>query len=188
MFQYPHASVSPIQIPNATWWELERRLALVYLGKSHHSSDVHEMVIRSLENAGPDCRQLNDLRTTATMSRDALYAGNFSALGSAMIENTEAQARLHPALISPEAANVIEIAKAHGALGWKVNGAGGDGGSVTILCDAIAQAKRAMLSSIQQENPLFKNIPIYLSRYGLRVWKRDYESSASGVATLPRNP
>ncbi len=46
MFQYPHASVSPVQIPNATWWELERRLALVYLGKSHHSSDVHEMVIQ----------------------------------------------------------------------------------------------------------------------------------------------
>ncbi len=52
-----------------------------------------------------------------------------------MIENTEAQARLHPALISPEAASVIEIAKAHGALGWKVNGAGGDGGSLTILSE-----------------------------------------------------
>jgi D-glycero-alpha-D-manno-heptose-7-phosphate kinase len=130
-------------------------------------------VIRSLEDAGPDCKQLNDLRTTADRSRDALYADDFSALGAAMIENTEAQARLHPALISAEAAKVIEIAKAHGALGWKVNGAGGDGGSVTILCDAVAQVKRAMLRTIEQENPLFKNIPIYLSRYGLRVWKRD---------------
>jgi D-glycero-alpha-D-manno-heptose-7-phosphate kinase len=176
MFQYPHASVSPVQIPNATWWELERRLALVYLGKSHHSSDVHEMVIRSLEDAGPDCKQLNDLRTTADRSRDALYADDFSALGAAMIENTEAQRRLHPALISPEAARVIEIARAHGALGWKVNGAGGDGGSLTILSGTNAQAKRAMLNAIEQENPLFTNIPIYLSRYGLRVWKQDYES------------
>src|SRR5512137_2370491 len=83
MFQYPHASVSSIQIPNATWWELERRLALIYLGKSHRSSDVHEMVIRSLENAGPDCKQLNSLRNTATKSRDALYAGDFAALGAA---------------------------------------------------------------------------------------------------------
>ena len=173
MFQYPHASVSPVQIPNATWWELERRLSLVYLGKSHRSSDVHEMVIRSLENAGPDCQQLVDLRKTATRSRDALYAGDFSALGSAMIENTEAQLRLHPALISPEAACVIEVAKAHGALGWKVNGAGGDGGSLTILSDHSAPSKRAMLNAIEQENPLFKNIPIYLSRYGLRVWRQD---------------
>src|SRR5512136_904782 len=158
MFQYPHASVSPIQIPNATWWELERRLALIYLGKSHHSSSVHEMVIRSLENAGPDCKQLSDLRNTATRSRDALYADDFPALGAAMVENTEAQARLHPALISHEAAKVIEIAKSHGALGWKVNGAGGDGGSLTILCGPIAQAKRSMINAIEQEDPLFTNI------------------------------
>jgi D-glycero-alpha-D-manno-heptose-7-phosphate kinase len=173
MFQYPYASVSPIQIPNATWWELERRLALIYLGKSHRSSDVHEMVIRRLEDAGPDCRQLNDLRRTAGKSRDALYGGDFNALGKAMIENTEAQANLHPALISAEAARVIEIARAHGAAGWKVNGAGGEGGSVTILCGESSEIKRTMLHTIEQENPLFKNIPIYLSRYGLRVWEQN---------------
>ena len=175
MFVYPHAAVSPILIPNTAWWELERRLVLIYLGKSHRSSDVHEMVIRSLENAGPDCPQLNDLRLTASKSRDALYAGDFAALGAAMTENTEAQARLHPALISPEAARVIEIAKAHGALGWKVNGAGGDGGSLTILCNEISQVKRAMIRTIEQENSSFKNISIYLSRYGLRVWKYEIE-------------
>jgi D-glycero-alpha-D-manno-heptose-7-phosphate kinase len=87
-----------------------------------------------------------------------------------MIENTKAQGRLHSALISPEAAQVIEIAKAHGALGWKVNGAGGDGGSVTLLCNEVSQIKRAMIREIEQTNPLYKNIPIYLSRYGLRVW------------------
>jgi len=46
MYTYPHASVSPVQIPNTDWWELERRLALIYLGKSHQSSSIHEMVIR----------------------------------------------------------------------------------------------------------------------------------------------
>ncbi len=173
MFNYPYASVSQLQIPNATWWELERRLALIYLGKSHRSSDVHEMVIKHLENAGPDCEQLADLRLTAPKSRDALYAADFSALGDAMTENTEAQKRLHPALISPEAARVIEIARQHGALGCKLNGAGGDGGSVTILCNDISQIKRTMIREIEQENPLFKNIPIYLSRYGLRVWKQE---------------
>jgi D-glycero-alpha-D-manno-heptose-7-phosphate kinase len=132
------------------------------------------MVIRSLENAGPDCQQLNDLRKTAPRSRDALMADDFIAFGAEMIENTEAQGRLHPALISTEAASVIAIAKAHGALGWKVNGAGGGGGSITILCDAEVQVKRAMLRTIEQENPLCKNIPITLSRYGLRVWKQDY--------------
>jgi hypothetical protein len=30
-----------------------------------------------------------------------------------------------------------------------------------------------MIAALEQENPLFKNIPIYLSRYGLRVWKQE---------------
>lgn len=171
MHRYPHASVSQIRVPDAIWWELERRLALVYLGRSHDSSRVHERVIAQLEDAGPSSRQLADLRATAERSRDALYAGDLAALGRAMIDNTEAQARLHPALVSDDAARVIEIARRHGALGWKVNGAGGEGGSLTILSGPLSHDKRAMLQEIEQANPLFKSIPIYLSRYGLRVWE-----------------
>jgi D-glycero-alpha-D-manno-heptose-7-phosphate kinase len=171
MTNYPYASVSQIQIPNPTWWELERRLVLIYLGKSHHSSQTHEMVIRSLENAGPDNKHLQELRTTATRSRDAVYAGDFYKLGQAMIDNHEAQRRLHPALISADADCVTDIARDHGAIGWKVNGAGGDGGSLTLLCGSRSDAKRAMVREIQSEKPGFTNIPIYLSRYGLRVWK-----------------
>jgi D-glycero-alpha-D-manno-heptose-7-phosphate kinase len=126
-----------------------------------------------LENAGPHCQQLEDLRAAADHSRDALYAGDFEALGRAMTENTEAQARLHPDLICPDAHRIIEIAQAHGALGWKVNGAGGDGGSITILCGSVSHVKRAMIREIEQESRLFRNIPIYLSRHGLRVWDRE---------------
>lgn len=170
--QYPYASVSPIIVPNATWWELERRIALIYLGNAHNSSQVHEMVIRGLEDAGPDCPQLEALRQTAPQSRDALYSGDFQALGQAMIANTEAQRQLHPALVSREAKRVIEIARQHGAIGWKVNGAGGQGGSLTLLCGPRSDARRAMTAEIEAENRSFRNISIYLTRYGLRVWKQ----------------
>jgi D-glycero-alpha-D-manno-heptose-7-phosphate kinase len=130
------------------------------------------MVIRDLENAGPDCAQLVDLRQTARKSRDAVYMADFAALGQAMSENTAAQERLHPALVNPDAHRIIEIAKAHGVLGWKVNGAGGEGGSLTLLCNDLSSAKRALIRAIEQENPLYKNIPIYLSRYGLRTWEK----------------
>jgi len=171
MFKYPLATVSQINVPNSVWWELERRLVLIYLGKSHKSSKIHEKVIRELENKGPECRQLNDLRATAERSRDAVYAGDFNGLGSAMIDNTEAQARLHSGLISDDSRRIIDIARDHGAIGWKVNGAGGDGGSVTILCGSLSHAKRSMIREIEEENTLFKNIPLYLSRYGLRTWE-----------------
>jgi D-glycero-alpha-D-manno-heptose-7-phosphate kinase len=172
MFDYPHATVSQIQVQNAVWWELERRLVLIYFGRSHSSSSVHEKVIQELEGLGPDCRHLQDLRATAEQSRDAMYAGDFAALGKTMIENTEAQERLHADLVSREARQVIEIAKDHKALGWKVNGAGGEGGSLTILTGTLFHVKRAMIREIEAANPLFKNIPVYLSRTGLRIWER----------------
>lgn len=172
MFDYPFAAVSQINVPNSTWWELERRLCLIFLGKSHSSSAVHEMVIHSLEDAGPDCVKLTALRRTAELSRDAIYAGDFDALGSAMIENTKGQRNLHPDLVSQDAQQVIDMARQYGALGWKVNGAGGEGGSITLLTGASMSQKRALLHAIEETNPLFQNIPTYLSRYGLRVWTR----------------
>lgn len=173
MFDYPFAAVCSILVPNPVWWELERRLSLIFLGRSHSSSAVHEMVIEGLENAGPDSPQLDTLRKMAQLARDAIYAGDFVGLGKSMSANTEAQRGLHPKLVSAEAQQVIDIASEHGALGWKVNGAGGEGGSLTILSGPSMSRKRAMVRALEQTNPLFQNIPIYMSRYGLRVWTRE---------------
>lgn len=170
MHDYPHASVSPIFVSNAIWWELENRLGLIFLGQSHSSSAVHQKVIRELEDAGPEAKKLQPLRRTAERSRDALFAGDFRALGQAMIDNTLAQAELNAALVSPAHQRIIDIAKEFGAIGYKVNGAGGDGGSVTILSDGNATRKRQMLAAIEAADEKYRTIPLYLSRFGLRVW------------------
>ena len=171
MFEYPHACVSQILPDNSIWWELERRLVLIYLGKSHSSSDVHKQVVKTLEGLGPDCAQLSALRLTAQKSANAIYSGDFQAFGEAMKENTRAQESLDASLVCEADHQIIEIAKAHGAIGWKVNGAGGDGGSISLLCGGSSFMKRAMIREIEQSNPLFKNIPIHLSRQGLRTWE-----------------
>lgn len=176
---YPHARVSRVEVRDELLWELERRLSLVYLGRAHCSSDVHEKVIRELADAGPDCRQLEDLRRTAEASRDALLAGDFRALGRAMIENTEAQARLHPEIVSRDAARVIEIARKYGACGWKVNGAGGAGGSLTILGGDSSRRMREMLAEVEAGQSLYRRIPVSLSSEGLRTWVGGPEESVS---------
>jgi D-glycero-alpha-D-manno-heptose-7-phosphate kinase len=170
MHCYPEATVTPVKVSDMIWWELERRLLLVYLGKSHVSSDMHESVIRELEHQGPEAPGLVALRQTAVPSRDALLAGDFCALGAAMIQNTEAQRRLHAELICDDADRVIALARAHGAVGWKVNGAGGDGGSLTILCGEYAPSKRALTRALSDADSRIVSIPVRLSRHGLRVW------------------
>ena len=171
MFTYPHASVSQIQVPNAIWWELERRLVLIFLGKSHSSSATHEKVIAELEDRGPENPKLERLRKTPVMARDAVYSGDFEALGRSMIENTDAQGDLNAYLVSKNTRLIIGIAKEYGAIGWKVNGAGGNGGSVTLLSGSDRVLKRKMIEQIESADSKFKDIPIYLSRFGLRTWE-----------------
>jgi D-glycero-alpha-D-manno-heptose-7-phosphate kinase len=177
MHEYPHAAVSRISIPDALWWELESRLVLIFVGSSHSSSNVHLMVIRNLEQAGMGSPRLEALRRCAIEAKEALYAGDLDGLGASMIRNTEAQAELHPDLVGPDHRRVIEIARRFGAAGWKVNGAGGDGGSVSILSHADRSRRREMIRAIAEANPKYHHIPALLSSHGLRVW----ETSEAGA-------
>lgn len=175
MDRYPRATVHPIALPKAVEQELEARLTLIYVGHGHSSSHIHEMVIGELADAGPDAAKLEPLRGTAAKSRDALCASDFVAFGRAMIENTEAQRNLHPELVGASHQEIIDIAKQHGALGWKVNGAGGAGGSITLLSGSDCAARRSMLQTIESANSNYRIIPIRLSPCGLSVWDSSLE-------------
>jgi D-glycero-alpha-D-manno-heptose-7-phosphate kinase len=151
VIDFPDAAVTPIAPPPG----LDGALHVVLLG-THDSSAVHEQVIASLS---PESSVLERLRRCAAAGRDALLAGDLPAFGRAMITNTEAQGELHPALVSSAAHAAIAVARRSGALGWKVNGAGGEGGSLTVLGgDARRLADAGLVL-----------LPIALSADGVRV-------------------
>ena len=168
---YPAARVTPLALPDELWWELERRLVLLFLGRRHVSSVVHDKVITELQGEGPGAPRLEALRRLADRGRDALAAGDLPAFGRVMAASTDAQAALHPELVSAEAWQAIEVARSFGAVGWKVNGAGGEGGSLTFLAGTSATQRRAMVEALEAANALFQVIPTHLSRRGLRVWE-----------------
>jgi D-glycero-alpha-D-manno-heptose-7-phosphate kinase len=168
MHRFPEAEVSPIRIPNALWWELEDRLAVVYIGAPHSSSSIHTMVIKDLgENAENDARMV-ELRRLAAQAKEAVCGGDFELLGKTMNANTEVQRSLHKDLVCPKFDEIMGIARRYNALGCKVNGAGGDGGSLTILTGGSASTKRKMLDAIRHSG--YEVLWINLSQYGLRVW------------------
>jgi D-glycero-alpha-D-manno-heptose-7-phosphate kinase len=155
---YPRFEVRPLEVKPGTWSDLCRRVVTVYLGERHDSSAIHSSVIERLSGTAPSDAKCGDARTaTEAVGQDgagtlasterlmeplraaadkaatALTDGDLGAYGEAMIANTEAQSDLHPALVSPLARKVIETARRYGAAGWKVNGAGGFGGTVSLL-------------------------------------------------------
>jgi D-glycero-alpha-D-manno-heptose-7-phosphate kinase len=171
MTEYPSAVVTPIALDAGVRVELERRLLLVFLGRSHVSSAVHEEVIASLEGADPSVvdARLEPLRAAARAGAEALDAGDLEAYGAALVANTDAQRRLHDGLVGPEARRLFDAASAAGASGWKVNGAGGDGGSVTILCGPDPSSRDDVLAAVARAGRAFVPIATTLDGDGLRV-------------------
>jgi D-glycero-alpha-D-manno-heptose-7-phosphate kinase len=161
---YPDVDVRALAIAPATWDTLADRVLTVYLDAPHRSGELHEMVIKSLIET-PKPAVFASLRAAAQRAAVALVAGDIDAYGDAMIDNTEAQVALHPTLISPLARNVIALAKRAGAIGWKANGAGGHGGTLTIIAPENSKVVRAELAA----QPGLTVLPLRPARYGARV-------------------
>ncbi len=171
MHQFPHATVSRPIIPEDVLLELERRLCLVYIGSPHQSSEVHRMVIEDLEGKGKEDERIEGLRKLARRAKDAASVGDFAVFGGIMNENTELQRRLHPKLVCDKFEEVIDLAKSYGALGCKVNGAGGDGGSLTILSNGVASERRRMMNELSRRG--VGVIEVRVAPRGVTVWETE---------------
>lgn len=170
MSKYPDAAVSVLPLRPELVWELERRLLLVYLGSAHVSSDVHKAVIKDFESSGPEDRRLCGLRAEAECAKNALLEGDLNAFARAMCRNTEWQREMHPGIVGATAAKVMALAAASGAIGWKLNGAGGTGGTLTLLFGPVDCDKRRFAEGLRTELPEARIIPMSLCPHGLRVW------------------
>ncbi|MFB0566055.1 MAG: GHMP kinase [Candidatus Aminicenantaceae bacterium] len=170
MYSYPKAHITKLELEKRVEQELGRRLCLIYLGQSHSSSALHDEVIAFLERKGSQFKMIRKLRDLAVSAKDHLLNGDLDSFGDVMIENNESQRSLHEELISEEADSVIRIAKKFKAAGWKVNGAGGKGGSLTILSNNEEKLKTGMLREINALSKGIQSIPISLAVSGLKSW------------------
>ena len=166
---FPNAIVSPVKISESISLELQNRLAVIYVGKPHKSSEIHQMVIKSLESKSVEGKEiLRLLADNARNAKTALLLGDLSKFAQCMNTNMLLQERLHPSLVGRSAREIMEIAKCYGSLAGKVNGAGGDGGSVTILFSADRSKKRKCIEKLEEMG--YKYVYTPLSEHGVRTW------------------
>lgn len=134
---YPDVRRRELDVPATALAELGDRLATVVFGP-HDSSTVHTQVIDALVTCGGvehhHAREaLRLLSTLAGEAAAALEAGDVDGWAQVLARSVDAQGALHPSLVGPRHRAAIEVARALGCTGWKVNGAGGDGGSLTVV-------------------------------------------------------
>jgi D-glycero-alpha-D-manno-heptose-7-phosphate kinase len=169
MYAYPEANVTKLDISETLRQELDHRLSLIYLGQSHSSSAIHEEVIAFLEEKGSQYSMIKQLRALAEQGKNHLLEGDLESFGDVMIKNNECQRTLHEGLISEEADSVIQTAKKYKAIGWKVNGAGGKGGSLTILGSKDEALRDQMLEEINSLGRGIRSIPVSLASSGVTI-------------------
>jgi len=171
MARYPESRVTSVRLGPDLWSELDRRLCLVYMGAPHRSTDMHEKVIAELEAGGPQRIVLQRLRAVVLEARKALAAKDLDAYGAAMVCNNECQRALYSGLVSAEADAVAAVARRHGAAGWKVNGAGGRGGSLTVLASGDDGLRRRMIAALEGLGRGVRVLPASLAPRGVQAWE-----------------
>jgi D-glycero-alpha-D-manno-heptose-7-phosphate kinase len=167
MTHYPDAEVVPLRLESVVREALARRLVTVYLNKPHSSSAMHQTVIDAMER-GDRLDALEPMRASAKAAVAALTAGDLLAYGRALIAHHEGSRLLHPGLVSADADLVAGLATEAGALGWKTNGAGGDGGSITVL---TASDPAPFLTAVREGG--FRDLKLRPASRGARVTSVD---------------
>jgi len=165
--QYPEARVFPVALDTATLCELEDRLVLVYTGMSHFSSAMHQKVIAAYEAGEAATRRaFTTLAECAVRGKEAVMMGDLEAFAEVMNDNWRAQKDLHPDITTPDVEALHAAAQAAGAIGFKLNGAGG-GGTATLLC----RRNRDHLVRRAVEAVGMQVLPAKIDFTGLRTWE-----------------
>ena len=168
---YPSAKISPLYINDERRKELESQLILVYL--SERSSNImHKAVIDNYEKGDESTlKSLEIIKNCAYEMQEVINSKNLDLIGKVMNKNWEAQKNLHPLMVNSIIKRVEKIAKKYGAIGFKLNGAGG-GGSATILAKNGSEYR--LKRKIIEEG--FQVLPIKLNFNGVRAWTEELDN------------
>jgi len=108
--------------------ELEKRLLLVYTGRSRLSGGNNWVITRRhLDGDRRVYRLFQEIRDASRALRAALMERDFAGVGRAMAEDASARTRLFPGVRTPEIVELERLMKRGGAAAVKVCGAGGGG-------------------------------------------------------------
>ena len=132
--------VNPLKIRPDVVNELAYRLLLVYAGGGHYSNELIENQQRGYtEKRRDSVEALDATKALAIEMKNELLRGNINEMGELLDEGWQLKKRFTSGISNPHVDVMYERARAAGALGGKLTGAGG-GGFLLLFCDF---AKRA---------------------------------------------
>jgi D-glycero-alpha-D-manno-heptose-7-phosphate kinase len=158
--------VDPIRLSEQRLRDLEQHLMLLYPGTSRISSDV---ALELIENIDRNSASLVRMRKMVDEGVKVLLgAGNLSEFGELLHESWMFKRALTASVSTPEIDRIYETARAHGATGGKLLGAGA-GGFMLLFARPDRQAE------IRQSLDQYLFVPFRTESSGSTIIYRDQE-------------
>jgi len=142
-------TVQPMTLPTATAAELEGNLMLFFTGSQRDARTVLSRQMTAMKSSETTFQRLKSMVELAYEMRDFLIAGDLNAFGEALHRGWEMKRSISSMISTSAIDQLYEKARAAGALGGKIAGAGG-GGFLLLYCPKAAQPHvREALSELQ---------------------------------------
>jgi D-glycero-alpha-D-manno-heptose-7-phosphate kinase len=132
-------TVEPLRISEQTRTTLEHNILLFFTGSAHNSATIlAEQTTSTQQDHGQVVESLHGIKRLAEQARAALEGGHPDQIGELLHENWERKKRLASGITNGAIDEAYALARAHGALGGKIAGAGG-GGFLMLYCPLARQ-------------------------------------------------
>ncbi|MHA2473367.1 MAG: GHMP family kinase ATP-binding protein [Promethearchaeota archaeon] len=163
--KYPSVVLTPLKISSKLIYQLESQMIIISFGY-RSSSSMHKAVIENcLQREKQTLESFEIMKNCAYEMKNAVNSNDTNYMGEIMNTNWEAQKKLHQFMTNPNIAKAEEIARKNGAIGFKLNGAGG-GGSATIITE-IGKEFTVRKKLIEYG---YQILPVKLDFQGLQTW------------------
>jgi D-glycero-alpha-D-manno-heptose-7-phosphate kinase len=114
---------------------LERRILLFFTGASRSAASIlKSQQAATQQQTSEVITSLDEIKAMAQTTLDLLRAGDLTAVGALLHESWEVKKRLANGISNPKIDEWYAVARACGASGGKITGAGG-GGFLMLYCE-----------------------------------------------------
>lgn len=160
-----NVSVTPLRIPSYACEDMEALSLLFYVGQTRSSATILSQQVT--DTASGNATVVESLHRTKEIGyrvRDVLEAGDLVGFGRLLDEHWQNKKRRSSKISDPRIDRAYDRARACGALGGKVLGAGG-GGFLMLLCDSAS--KRAVQEAMTNDG--MRAMPMRFDSDGAKV-------------------
>ena len=158
--------VNPLRIKPEYLHELENNLVLYFTSTSRESAAIIEEQVKNVQEKNEkSIEAMHHLKDQAKMMKEALLQGKLDEIGLILDYGFEQKRNMAANISNSSIEDVYAAAKAAGATGGKISGAGG-GGFMIFYCPG--NTRHAVIKTLNSFGGTVRNYSF--TKYGLTTW------------------